>query len=178
MNDGEATSISVARQSTSTQAVDRVINELEEVTLVNIEQLVHSLSQKVQEEVVELNDENVIVLMKYAMEIVELQQMDGENKKQMALEMVRSYVTESNVGERVKETLNEVLFNGMGDRIVELLVAASKGEIKININELQEQVTEEIAVVVNDTVIRRVCMWFSRILKRNQQTIQVNETSQ
>lgn len=180
VNEGEAISITAVRQITTTPGVGSVISELEEVTLVSVEQLVHSLSQKLQEEAVEINDDNILILMKYAMEIVELQQISGENKKQMALEIVRSYVAESSVGQRIKETLNEVIFNGMGDNLIELLVEASRGEL--NINQLQEQaaeqVTEEIAVVVHNTITKRVCRWLSNVLGRTTHTSVQTSASQ
>ena len=81
---------------------------------------------------VEITPQTLILIMKYAMEIVELTQLKGSEQKEMALRLIRSVVAESQVNEERKKICLEIIDSGTLGQTIDLIVDATKGHVQIN----------------------------------------------
>jgi hypothetical protein len=102
------------------------------------DELFKQFNQTILSKKIKLGENSVMLCVRYAMEIVELSELKGEDQKRMVIELMRELIKLSNVD---NDTSDKILFfvneNVLND-IIELVVDATKGNI--NINKLTEQV--------------------------------------
>ena len=80
----------------------------------------------------EITLENIMTVVKFAMEVVEVTELKGEEQKNMAIRLVRTLVVESPISDEKEKLLLDVIDQGVLGNTVDLVVDASKGNLKIN----------------------------------------------
>ena len=78
----------------------------------------------------------IMLIVRYAMEIVELTELKGNNQKQMVLRLVRSIVTESDLDDAKKNICIKMLDEGVVENAIDLIIDATKGRIFVNRDEI------------------------------------------
>ena len=81
----------------------------------------------------ELSTATLVVFVKHAMEIIELSTLKGHGQKKMVLSMIRKVVADDgSVGTDLKGQLLAMVDNGTVGSTIDLIVAATRGELSIN----------------------------------------------
>ena len=81
---------------------------------------------------VEITPQTLIFVLKYAMEIIELSELQGSEQKEMALRLIKSVVIESSMSEERKNLCVEMIVSGTLGQTIDLVIDATKGRIQIN----------------------------------------------
>ena len=79
-----------------------------------------------------ITPKTLMCILQYAMEIVELTILKGSEQKNMAIKLVRSIVIACPLDESNKNLCLRMLDEGIIENTIELIVAATKGEIAVN----------------------------------------------
>ena len=82
---------------------------------------------------VEINGVNLMIIVKYAMEIIELSELKGVEQKEMVIKLVKTLVNGSEIKDEIKSVLNEIIKSGALSVTIDLVVEASKGNLNINL---------------------------------------------
>ena len=82
---------------------------------------------------IEINTENILIIVKYAMEIVELTELKGLEQKEMAIKLVKKLVEDSELNDSIKKDILNFINSGALGATIDLIVDASKGKLKINL---------------------------------------------
>lgn len=80
----------------------------------------------------ELNAHNLIKILKITIEIVEVLEMPGKEKKSLVIDLLRKYVQESSINETEKNICLEMINNGTLSETIDLVIDASNGRLEIN----------------------------------------------
>jgi len=81
-----------------------------------------------------VSNNSIVTIVKYAMEVVELTELKGEEQKTMVLNMVKTFIHEStNIDDEVKLMCLDIIDSGMISNMIDLVVDASNGNIDINL---------------------------------------------
>ena len=75
-----------------------------------------------------------MLIVRYAMEVVEITKLKGENQKDMTIKLVRNLVVDSNLDESKKNICIAMLDEGVVDNTIDLVIDATKGKLSINNN--------------------------------------------
>ena len=81
---------------------------------------------------IEVNADTVIVILKYAMEVVELSKAKGEKQRELAIKLVRKVIVDAPIGDEKEKLLLDLIDNGILANTVDLVVEASRGDINVN----------------------------------------------
>jgi len=81
---------------------------------------------------VEVNVENLMVVLRFAMEVVEVTELKGNSQKELALRLVRTIVVEAPVSDEKEKLMLDIIDNDVLGNTVDLIVHASKGNLNIN----------------------------------------------
>lgn len=82
---------------------------------------------------IDIDTVNILIVVKYAMEIVEITELKGLEQKEMAIKLVKQIVKDSKLDESIKsDVLNFINIGALGTTI-DLIVDASKGRLNINL---------------------------------------------
>ena len=82
---------------------------------------------------IEINGQNLMIIVKYAMEIIEVTELKGVEQKEMAIKLVKKLVSDSNLSDNITSVLNEIIDSGALSVTIDLIVDATKGKININL---------------------------------------------
>ena len=77
---------------------------------------------------------NIMVIVRYAMEVVEITKLKGTDQKVMTIKLVRNLVVDSNLDETKKNICISMLDEGVVDNTIDLVIDATKGKLSINNN--------------------------------------------
>ena len=80
----------------------------------------------------------LMIIVRYAMEVVELTKLKGRDQKDMAIKLVRAIVADSNLDETKKNICIHMLDEGVVERTIDLIIDATKGRIAVNSEEIME----------------------------------------
>lgn len=80
---------------------------------------------------IEINDKFLLVV-KYAMEIVELTELKGNEQKIMVINIIKKLVEESNMDNEKKSLCLLLINNGTVESTIDMIVDATKGKLNIN----------------------------------------------
>lgn len=75
---------------------------------------------------------NIILLVRYAMELVEITPLKGTAQKAMVLELVHLIITNSSMEDQDKTACFQILHSGAISQMIEIIIQASHGELTIN----------------------------------------------
>ena len=82
---------------------------------------------------IEINGQNLMIIVKYAMEIVEVSELKGVEQKEIAIKLVKKLVDNSKLKDNIKLTINDIIDSGVLSVTIDLIVDATKGKIDINL---------------------------------------------
>lgn len=80
----------------------------------------------------EVNAENLITILRFAMEIVETTEAKGEEQKKLAIKLVRQMIVDAPIKDEKETLLLNIIDNGILSSTIDLVVDASKGNVNIN----------------------------------------------
>jgi len=81
---------------------------------------------------VEVTVENFMTIVRFAMEIVEISELKGEEQKTMAIRLVRQVVVDAPISDDKEQLLLNMIDQGVLGNTLDLVVDASKGNLDIN----------------------------------------------
>ena len=81
---------------------------------------------------VEVSVENLMVVLRFAMEVVEVTELKGGAQKELAIRLVRTLVVEAPVSDEKEKLMLDMIDQGVLGNTVDLVVDASKGNLNIN----------------------------------------------
>ena len=79
-----------------------------------------------------LTPQTIITVLRVAMEVVEMTQLKGEDQRVLAVRLVRRAVEEAPISDDREKLLLDMIDNGILDNTIELVVAATRGQINVN----------------------------------------------
>lgn len=86
----------------------------------------------------DISVENVMIIVRNAMEVVESTQVKGEQQKYLAVNLIKKVVVDAPISDEKEKLLLDMLKEGVIGSTIDLVVAASRGQL--NINKVQEVV--------------------------------------
>ena len=89
-----------------------------------------SLKKRIQH--MEVNAQNLMIIMRYAMEIVELTQLKGEEQKQLVIRLLKQVVIDAPISDDKEQLCLDMINNGVLGQSIDLIVDATRGNININ----------------------------------------------
>jgi hypothetical protein len=81
----------------------------------------------------EINADSIVQVLKCSMECVEGTQLKGEEKKNVAIKLVRMIVDEAPITEEKEQLLLEMIDQGILHNMVDLVVEVKSGKMDINL---------------------------------------------
>ena len=96
----------------------------------NNEDVMKMLKEKIGD--MEITADTVISVLKFSMECVELTQLKGEEKKDLAIKLVRQVVEEAPISDEKEKLLLDMIDQKVLHGMVDLVVEAKEGKIDIN----------------------------------------------
>lgn len=79
----------------------------------------------------DINKENIIILVKYTMEVIELTEFKGAQQKVMAIQLIKKFV--ECLDDDVKKAIHPFIDESILSSTIDLIVDATKGKLNINI---------------------------------------------
>tara|TARA_B100000902_G_scaffold399685_1_gene471814 strand:+ start:2574 stop:3014 length:441 start_codon:yes stop_codon:yes gene_type:complete len=89
-----------------------------------------SLNEKLKDKDIDVG--NVMLIVRYAMEIVETTQVKGEQQKDLAVKLIEKIVVDAPISDEKEKLLLDMLKEGVVASTIDLVVAASRGQLNIN----------------------------------------------
>ena len=120
------------------ETTDKIITDTNNIvknTLKNVrDELLSELLEKLRIKLgpVELNGRSLMVAMRYAMEIVEVTKLKGEEQKQMVIRLLRCLVIDAPLSEKKEKLCLQLIDKGVISQSIDLVVDATKGNINVN----------------------------------------------
>jgi len=81
---------------------------------------------------IEINSKTITTVIKISMEIVEVTSLKGEQQKKLVEKLVRKVVKDAPIADEKEKLLLDMIDEGVVGDVVDLVVAATKGEIDVN----------------------------------------------
>ena len=79
-----------------------------------------------------ISTETIVLVLKYAMEVVEVTELKGKEQKDLAIKLVRVVVVEAPISDENEKLLLDMIDNNILGNTVDLIVEASRGNLDIN----------------------------------------------
>ena len=98
----------------------------------------------------EINGRTLMIAMRYAMELVELTELKGEEQKQLVIRILQQLVKDAPLSEKKEKLCLKLISSGIIGQTIDLIVDASKGNFKIN-------VATELATTAAQTLVDTKC---------------------
>jgi hypothetical protein len=98
--------------------------------MTTIEVVYNTFSQKMDGKLIK--PENIMIYVKYAMELVELTNLKGAEQKQMVIDIIRKIVKESNLSVENESICLDFIESGTLSQTIDIIVDATKGRLAIN----------------------------------------------
>jgi len=80
----------------------------------------------------EINVENIMSIVQVTIEAVELTKVKGERQKDLAVKLIKQIIEDAPISDDKEKFLLDMLKEGVIGSTIDLVVAASKGELDIN----------------------------------------------
>lgn len=80
----------------------------------------------------EVSPQTLMVVVKYAMEVVELTKLKGSEQRQMVVDVVKQVVVDAPISDEREKLCLDMIESGVLGQTVDLVVDASKGHLDIN----------------------------------------------
>jgi hypothetical protein len=118
------------------------INKISDAMLEIVEK---ELIEKLYKLNIEFNSDNILTIVSYAMEIVELHKLDGSSKKRLVIDLIKKLNSIFLQNEK-QQLVNQMLESGIIENSIDIIITASKGRFVLN--SIQEE-TKEVLEKVN-----------------------------
>ena len=79
-----------------------------------------------------ISPDTILDVLKLGMEVVELSSMRGTEKRDAVISMVRNAVVDAPMSDEVERILLEMIDDGILSHMIDVIVAASRGELHLN----------------------------------------------
>ena len=96
----------------------------------DLREIITKLKEKIGD--MEINADNITKVLKFAMECVEVTELKGEAKKDLAIKLVRQVVEEAPISDEKEKLLLDMIDQKILHGMVDLVVEAKEGKIDIN----------------------------------------------
>ena len=98
------------------------------------DQLFESCMKQLKEKLVDvvIDNETIMTVLRYAMEIVELTELKGKDQKDFAIKLVRQVVVDAPISDDKEKLLLDIIDSNIIGNTVDLVVDASRGKLDIN----------------------------------------------
>jgi len=95
--------------------------------------LYKTLLQRITNELPDIKLDHTLIfrILKILLEIIDVYEMTGDEKKQLVLKILRKYVDESNMSNDEKELCNSLITDGTLSETINIIIAATRGELDI-----------------------------------------------
>lgn len=80
----------------------------------------------------EVSPQTLMVIVKYAMEVVELTKLKGSEQRQMVVDVVKQVVVDAPISDERERLCLDMIESGVLGQTIDLVVDASKGHLDIN----------------------------------------------
>jgi len=80
----------------------------------------------------EVNADNIMQVLRFAMEVVEVTELKGTAQRDLALKLVRQVIVDAPVSDEKEQLLLGLVDSGVLTGTIDLIVDASKGELDVN----------------------------------------------
>lgn len=90
----------------------------------------NAFSQKIDGKLIK--PENIMIYVKYAMEIAELTQLKGAEQKQLVIDIIRKIVKDSSLSPENERICLDFIDSGTLSQTIDIIVDATKGRLAIN----------------------------------------------
>ena len=101
------------------------------IIMFDLREILTKLKEKIGD--MEINADNITKVLKFAMECVEVTELKGEAKKDLAIKLVRQVVEESPISDEKEKLLLDMIDQKVLHGMVDLVVEAKEGKIDINV---------------------------------------------
>lgn len=82
---------------------------------------------------VEINISNIMIVVKSAMEVVEMTRLKGNEQKDLAVKLIKAIVIDAPISDSKEKLILDMIEGGVIDSTIDLVVAASKGQLNVNV---------------------------------------------
>lgn len=79
-----------------------------------------------------ITPDSFILILQYAMEIVELTTLTGPEKKTAVIDLVRNAVVDAHMEDHIETILLEMINAGILSHTIDIIVSAARGELHLN----------------------------------------------
>ncbi len=100
------------------------------IIMFDLREILTTLKEKIGD--MEINADNITNVLKFAMECVEVTELKGEAKKDLAIKLVRQVVEEAPISDEKEKLLLDMIDQKVLHGMVDLVVEAKEGKIDIN----------------------------------------------
>ena len=80
----------------------------------------------------EVSVDNLMIILQYILEVVELTKVKDPQKKALAISLLKQIVSEADIDESERENCNIIINNGTVSNTIDLVITASKKKTKLN----------------------------------------------
>ena len=98
--------------------------------MIDLRELMTALNEKKGD--IEINAQSIIKILKFAMECVEVTELKGEAKKDLAIKLVRNVVEEAPITDEKEKLLLDMIDQKILHNTIDLVIDARDGKIDIN----------------------------------------------
>ena len=116
----ETKEVEIAVETENTETTEQII----------FKKAFESLNEKLKDKDIDVG--NVMLIVRYAMEIVETTQVKGEQQKDLAVKLIEKIVVDAPISDEKEKLLLDMLKEGVVASTIDLVVAASRGQLNIN----------------------------------------------
>ena len=81
---------------------------------------------------IEVNSVNISKILRIAMEIVESTKLKGKDQRDMVEKVVRQFIVDAPIADEKEKLVLDLCDEGILGETIDLVIAASKGEVDIN----------------------------------------------
>lgn len=100
------------------------------IIMFDLREILITLKEKIGD--MEINADNITKVLKFAMECVEVTELKGDAKKDLAIKLVRQVVEEAPISDEKEKLLLDMIDQKVLHGMVDLVVEAKEGKIDIN----------------------------------------------
>ncbi len=100
------------------------------IIMFDLREILITLKKKIGD--MEINADNITKVLKFAMECVEVTELKGDAKKDLAIKLVRQIVEEAPISDEKEKLLLDMIDQKVLHGMVDLVVEAKEGKIDIN----------------------------------------------
>ena len=124
-------------------AVEVAVNVAEKVVDKVFDDLLEKLNIKIGS--LEITPQTVMTVVRFAMEVVELSELKGEEQKIMVLRLLKHVITVAPISDEKEALCLQMIEDGVVGNTIDIIVAATQGKLEIN------QIVENVVDIATNT---------------------------